>query len=212
MRRAASTIGLTAIVWAAMAAPVLAQTPSRVNVNVDGIGNISAPLQLVLLLTLLSFLPAFLVDERGYSLAQAAFITSLITLLGVFSAPLSGWLSDISGSRRTFIAIPFLVIAALLVVPFRASGAAIYAFVLFFGAVSGATPAVSFTAVPEVMGNARRSAMGVAIVSIGATLGSVLGPISFGLFAERAGWVTAGYALIPFCLAGFGIAWVVRVR
>lgn len=159
-----------------------------------------------------TYLPAFLVDERGASLAQAAFVASLITLLGVVSAPLSGWLSDRSGSRRNYIAIPFLVIAALVLVPFQAGGAAIYAFVLLLGAVSGATPAVSFTAVPEVMADARRSAMGIAIVSIGATLGSVLGPVYFGLFVERAGWVNAGYALIPVCLAGFVTAWLVRVR
>jgi flagellar biosynthesis protein FliP len=49
------------------AAPVLAQTAGRVDMNVDGIGSISAPLQLVLLLTLLSFLPAILVTMTSFT-------------------------------------------------------------------------------------------------------------------------------------------------
>src|SRR6185436_6575543 len=35
--------------------------PDQLNVNIDGIGGISAPLQLVVILTLLSFVPAILV-------------------------------------------------------------------------------------------------------------------------------------------------------
>jgi flagellar biosynthesis protein FliP len=51
----------------AMAAPAFAQaaaqaaTPQNLNINIDGIGGVSAPLQLVLVMTLLSFVPAVLV-------------------------------------------------------------------------------------------------------------------------------------------------------
>ena len=44
-----------------------AQAPSRVDVNVEGVGNVSAPLQLVLLMTLLSFLPAILVTMTSFT-------------------------------------------------------------------------------------------------------------------------------------------------
>jgi flagellar biosynthetic protein FliP len=50
-----------------VAAPAFAQTASRVDVKVDGVGSISAPLQLVLLLTLLSFLPAILVTMTSFT-------------------------------------------------------------------------------------------------------------------------------------------------
>jgi flagellar biosynthetic protein FliP len=50
-----------------IAAPVLAQTPSRVDFKVDGVGAVSAPLQLVLLLTLLSFVPAILVTMTSFT-------------------------------------------------------------------------------------------------------------------------------------------------
>ena len=44
-----------------------AQTPSHVDVKIDGVGSVSAPLQLVLLLTLLSFLPAVLITMTSFT-------------------------------------------------------------------------------------------------------------------------------------------------
>jgi flagellar biosynthetic protein FliP len=42
-------------------------TPATLNLHVDGIGAISAPMQIVLLLTLLSFLPAILVTMTSFT-------------------------------------------------------------------------------------------------------------------------------------------------
>ena len=47
--------------------PAFAQAPSRVDVNVNGVGSVSAPLQLVLLLTLLSFLPAIMITMTCFT-------------------------------------------------------------------------------------------------------------------------------------------------
>jgi flagellar biosynthetic protein FliP len=48
--------------------PAIAQTaPARVDVNVQGVGNVSAPLQIVLLLTLLTFVPAILVTMTSFT-------------------------------------------------------------------------------------------------------------------------------------------------
>ena len=49
---------------AAQTAPA---TPGALNVQVDGVGNVSAPLQIVLLLTLLSFVPAVLVMMTSFT-------------------------------------------------------------------------------------------------------------------------------------------------
>jgi flagellar biosynthesis protein FliP len=54
----------------AYAAPALAQqppAPDRLDLKIDGLGTISAPLQVVLLLTLLSFLPAILVTMTSFT-------------------------------------------------------------------------------------------------------------------------------------------------
>ena len=42
-------------------------TPSNLNLQIDGIGAVSAPLQIVLLLTLISFLPAILVTMTSFT-------------------------------------------------------------------------------------------------------------------------------------------------
>ena len=44
-----------------------AQAPQRLDLRIDGVGSISAPLQIVLLLTLLSFLPAILVTMTCFT-------------------------------------------------------------------------------------------------------------------------------------------------
>jgi MFS family permease len=41
-----------------------------------------------------TYYPTFLAEERGYSLSQAAYISSIATIMVLFSAPLAGWLSD----------------------------------------------------------------------------------------------------------------------
>ena len=53
-------IALVVICLCVMVVPVSA-APEQLNVNIDGVGGISAPLQLVVVMTLLSFVPAMLV-------------------------------------------------------------------------------------------------------------------------------------------------------
>jgi flagellar biosynthetic protein FliP len=59
---AAAAVGL-----ALAAVPAAAQTPPRVDVTIEGVGSVSAPLQIVLLLTLLTFLPAILVTMTTFT-------------------------------------------------------------------------------------------------------------------------------------------------
>jgi flagellar biosynthetic protein FliP len=47
--------------------PALAQAPQQLQVDVDGVGRVSAPLQVLLLLTLLTFLPAMLVIMTSFT-------------------------------------------------------------------------------------------------------------------------------------------------
>ncbi len=166
----------------------------------------------IVLIGLYTFFPTFLVEVRGYSLAQGAFIASLSTLVALGSAPLAGWVSDRIGSRRLLVAIPFLVIAGLMFFPFHVTGWTLYAFVILLGVISGATPTATFAAAPEVMGSPRLAGIGMAVVSLGMNLGIVLGPLLFGSLVQMMGWVSAGYWLIPVSLLGFAAGWMVRVR
>jgi predicted MFS family arabinose efflux permease len=166
----------------------------------------------IVLIGLMTFFPTFLIEVRGYTLAAAAFITSLATLITLASAPLSGWLSDRIGSRRLLLAVPFFIFAAMMVFPFQATGWTLYAFVVLLGIFAGATPTATFAAAPEVMASPHLAGIGLGVVSLGMNLGIGLGPLLFGTLVERMGWVSAGYWLIPVSLIGFAASWLVRVR
>jgi MFS family permease len=159
-----------------------------------------------------TFFPTFLAEERGYSLAQAALIASLSTIVVLGSAPLAGWLSDRIGSRRLVFAIPFLVVAGMMSLPFTLTGWMLHAFMILLGLIAGAVPTATFAAAPEVMGNPRLASIGLAVVALGQSLGMVIGPILFGMLVETLDWAAAGYCLIPVCILGFVAGWMVKMR
>jgi nitrate/nitrite transporter NarK len=164
------------------------------------------------LVTLGTYYPTFLNETRGYSLSQAALISSLGTLVILVSAPLAGWFSDRIGSRRLVFSIPFLILAFLLIFPFRVSGWLIIALAIVQGLFVGAVPTASFAAAPEVMRRPEWAGLGLAVILIGQNLGQLVGPVLFGQLAGSLGWVSAGYLLVVVCLAGFASAWLVRIR
>lgn len=159
-----------------------------------------------------TFYPTFLSEAIGYSLAEAAFITSISTIVVLFSAPLAGLLSDRIGSRRFLFSYPFLLIAVMMVFLFKVADWQIYALMIVLGAVSGAIPTATFAAVPEVMGKPQLAGIGMAIVMMCQNLGMFVGPILFGNLVESLGWVVAGYWLIPVCLLGFWAGWRTKAR
>ena len=61
MSRRVAWVGLVTFAILLLAPAAFAAPPSELNVKLDGIGTLSAPLQIVMVLTLLSFLPAALV-------------------------------------------------------------------------------------------------------------------------------------------------------
>jgi flagellar biosynthetic protein FliP len=67
MRRSLLTLFATVALWGAMATPVVAQAAGNTRIDIDGIGAVSAPLQVVLLLTLLSFIPAILMTMTAFT-------------------------------------------------------------------------------------------------------------------------------------------------
>jgi MFS family permease len=159
-----------------------------------------------------TYFPTFLSGVRGYSLAQAAYTASISTVVVLVSAPLAGWMSDRIGSRRLMFSTPFLVVAVMMLFPFKVVGWQIYALMIVLGFIVGAVPTATFAAAPEVMGKAELAGLGLAMVMVGQNLGMFIGPILFGNLVERLGWVVAGYWLIPVCVLGFIVGRKVKVR
>jgi predicted MFS family arabinose efflux permease len=158
-------------------------------------------------LSMYTFLPVFLTAVHGFSLSAAGFTVGLIMSTTLFSSPLTGWLSDRIGSRRPLFALPFLLLALMLTLPFEIDAGWIRAFMVFFGLVTGGIPMAAFALVPDVVPDARLVPLGMAILVMGQNLGMVVGPVLFGGLVETVGWTMAGYALIPVALLGFGAAW-----
>ena len=67
MNRARILTLVSLLLVVALPAVAFAQAPQTVNVKLDGVGTVSAPLQVVILMTLLAFLPAMLVIMTSFT-------------------------------------------------------------------------------------------------------------------------------------------------
>ena len=159
-----------------------------------------------------TYYPTFLSEVRHYPLGQAAFISSITSMMVLISAPLAGTISDRIGSRRLVFSLPFLPIALLLIFPFRVAGWQIIAILVAQGLLAGGIPTATFVAASEVMRKPQWAGLGLAVVMIGQNLGLLIGPVLFGQLVRSMGWAAAGYLMIPVCLLGFLCGWMVKVR
>ena len=163
-------------------------------------------------LALGTYFPTFLNTVRGHPLSTAAFISSLSTIMALFSQPFGGWLSDRLGVRRRLVVASSLLLAPISVALFLATGWLVPALMATFGLVAGITVPAIFAAVPEVMGSPRLAGPGMAVLALGQNLGMFIGPILFGMLADSAGWTGAGYMLAPVCVLAAAAAWMARFR
>jgi len=99
------TIVLIAIAFCAMPAIVYAAAPNTLDVKVDGIGSISAPLQIVIVLTLITFLPAALVIMTSFTRIAIVF-HFLRQALGTGEVPSSQMLIGLTLFLTAFIMAP----------------------------------------------------------------------------------------------------------
>lgn len=94
----------TVLVWVATSTPTLAQA-NNARIDIDGIGAISAPLQVVLLLTLLSFIPAILMTMTAFTRIVIVF-HFLRQALGTQEAPSNQILIGLSLFLTVFVMAP----------------------------------------------------------------------------------------------------------
>jgi flagellar biosynthetic protein FliP len=95
-----------ALILVAVATPdVAAQAPSQLDLQVDGIGSVSAPLQVVLFLTLLTFIPAALVITTSFTRIAIVF-HFLRQALGTQEMPSNQMLVGLTLFLTVFIMAP----------------------------------------------------------------------------------------------------------
>ena len=88
-----------------LATDALAQTSPGVDLAIDGVGNVSAPLQIVLLLTVLTFVPALLITMTSFTRSVIVF-HFLRQALGTQEAPSSQIVIGLSLFLTMFIMAP----------------------------------------------------------------------------------------------------------
>jgi MFS family permease len=159
-----------------------------------------------------TYMPTFLNSVRGLPLGQAAFISSLTTLVVIFSAPAGGVLSDRIGSRKK----PYLagLAAAIVLLPLAGllTGTWLIVLVVVIGLVVGVIPTNIFAAAVEATGDERQGGLAMAIIMVGQNAGMLIGPVIFGLLAEEAGWPAAFASLAVMSALGLLAGWLARVR
>jgi MFS family permease len=159
-----------------------------------------------------TFLPTFLVDVRGYPLADAALIVNIPSLVVLFSAPLAGWISDRLGTRKWVYSFGYLSMAAIIVLPFYLTGTGIIVYMVIQGLLIGGIPTATFAAAPEVMKDPRLAGIAMAVLMLGQNVGMVIGPLLFGSLVSVIGWTATGFSLIPVLLLGLLFGQLVKVR
>jgi nitrate/nitrite transporter NarK len=159
-----------------------------------------------------TYMPTFLVAERGLALGPAALLSSITTLITIFSAPAGGVLSDRIGSRKR----PYLVALALSVILLPLTGALsvgwLIVLVVVNGLVVGVIPTTVFAAAVEGAGDERLGGVAMAVIMVGQNGGMLLGPLVFGALAEASGWPAAFASLAVMSALGLLAGWLARVR
>ncbi len=158
-----------------------------------------------------TFMPTYLVAVQGEELAAASRVASLVLVGAGIGSLLGGVVSDRIGSRRKAYTVPFVVLAALWLLPFNVGPALLPLVLLAIGIASGAIPTSLFSSVPEAMRDPRLAGTGMGALMFGQNLGFVLGPLVFGALVTATAWTTAAYAFGALCLVGAAVGWRARV-
>ena len=158
-----------------------------------------------------TYMPTFLKAEHGLSLAQAALLSSVTTIVLIFSAPAGGILSDRIGSRKKLYLFGFAAAIVLLPLVGVLSVGWLIVLVAVNGLVIGVVPTNIFAAAVEAAGDERQGDMAMAVIMAGQNAGMLLGPIVFGTLAEGSGWPAAFASLAVMSALALLAGWLAKV-
>jgi MFS family permease len=161
----------------------------------------------------ITWAPSFLQQVRGISLARAAFLVSLTTILTIIASPTSGWVSDRAGTRKWIAVIPMALMAPLFPLTSYAGEMGFLALAILVGFIGGFVPTGVFSGAVETVGDERLSGMAMAVIQIGQNAGMLLGPLVMGWVIESGGgWEMAFWVLAPVSFLGAMAGWRSGIR
>lgn len=132
-------------------------------------------------------------------------------LLGLSAViPISGWVSDRFGTKRTYIGTLALFVVASLLCGFATSTAGEIAFRVIQGVAGGMVMPVGMTMLMRITPPRERARL-MGVIGIPMMVAPALGPTVAGWILERFEWPAIFWINIPFCLLALGFA-ALRLR
>jgi MFS family permease len=160
----------------------------------------------------ITWAPTFLNQGRQVSMAHAALLVSLTTIISIGAGPTAGWISDRIGSRKGICTIPPLLMAFLFPLSFSVSESFFFLLAVVIGFLAGFVPTGVFSAGVEVVGDEQLAGMAMAVIQFGQNSGMLLGPLILGWVVESFGWQAVFWSLAPVSVLGGLCAWTARIR
>lgn len=158
-----------------------------------------------------TFYPTYLTEIHSFGAAEASFVTSVVTILGILGGPLGGLLSDKFRTRRWVILVSFVAIAVACIWLFSwGSTWQLWLAIAICGLLGGALPSNIYASVAEIMGP-KDTPVGQAIATFMQNIGNFVGGIALGYIQVSLGWAMGSYVLF-FPLLVIAIACVLFCR
>lgn len=163
---------------------------------------------------MITWVPTYLFEVRGFSLTQAGMLASIPQLASAAAMIVGGWLmSRWFDNRARLLIVPTLVIsAALLMLMLQAESAAAFTTFQTLAMLSAGLSGMGITGVPlrtlprDIVGT------GMGVVNTGGQLAGVLAPLAMGWLADRFGFGAAFGFLAAATLAAALISLVTPSR
>jgi MFS family permease len=145
-----------------------------------------------------TFIVTTLVAERGLGVATAGRFWAWIGLIGMFSGPLFGSLSDRVGRRGGFVAVFAVQTVCYGLVGMQLGSWSLYVSAALYGMSAWAIPTIMTAAVGDYVGTVRAAAA-FSIITFFFGAGQTVGPGIAGMLAASTGTLSGGYLLAAFC-------------
>jgi len=150
-----------------------------------------------------TFIVTTIVVERGMPVAAAGRFWSWVGLIGIFSGPLFGVLSDRIGRKGGFMAVFAVQTACYALAGLGLGNWSIYLSIVLYGMSAWAIPTIMTAAVGDYMGTAK-AATAFSVITFFFGAGQALGPAIAGLLAKHSGSFSGSY-LLAAAATGAGI-------
>ncbi|HEY0833355.1 MAG TPA: MFS transporter [Azospirillum sp.] len=165
-------------------------------------------------MTVLGFLPTFLVEERGLAADASSWLVGVAVLFNAVGNVLAGWLATRGVRRWALVAVAFAAMAACAAGIFSTAlpVAAGYALCLLYSVLGGLLPATVMGAAPAFAPRPQLVSSTSGMVMQGSYLGQLAGAPLLGLLASRLGWGAVPLFIAAACLTGCALALALRAQ